>query len=123
MDNKKEVQSRREFFKRAAKGVLPIVSALSISSIPIQLSAESPVNSCKYDCRFGCEGCSGSCYEECEGTCKDGCYSTCTGKCSGECQGNCKDDCVGNCFNTCQGGCQNSCSGSCSDSCAGSSKI
>lgn len=122
-DNKNEVQTRREFFKKAAKEVLPIISILSISCFPIQLSAESPVNSCKDDCFYVCGGCSRSCYEECEGQCKDGCFRTCTGRCDSTCQGNCKDDCVGNCFKTCQGGCQNSCSGSCSNSCAGSSKI
>ena len=123
MDDSIKIQTRREFFKKAARGALPILGAIALINAPIVVHAEEKVSmSCKYDCRFGCEGCTGSCYEECQGQCKDGCFRTCLGRCDNDCQGNCKGDCTGNCDKTCQGGCQNSCSGSCSDSCAGSSK-
>lgn len=125
MNDSKEIQTRREFFKRAAKGILPIIGSVAIVGMPIKIFAkEEPrmgCSGCKDECFLGCGGCAYGC-EGCTGTCNDGCQSTCVGGCSGECQGNCKDDCVGNCYKTCQGGCQNSCSGSCSDSCAGSSK-
>ncbi len=119
-----EIQTRREFFKKATRRVLPIIiGGMTLSSLPtITNAAEMQILSCPGDCYRQCGWCSYNCYEECRGTCKDGCDSTCSGRCSGECHGNCKGDCTGNCNKTCQGGCQNSCSGSCSDSCAGSTK-
>lgn len=115
-ENKKEVQTRREFFKNAAKGLLPIIGVIAISGIPqIAVAKENAPMGCKNDaCRGGCEN---YCARGCDRACEDNCSGTCEG-----CQGNCRGDCVGNCYETCQGGCQKSCSGSCSDSCAGSSK-
>lgn len=62
-----ELQSRREFFKKAAKGVLPILGAVVLANVPniANASASSPM---------GCETCVGNCY---------GCSGTCGGKCQG----------------------------------------
>ena len=49
MDKKKrneEIQSRREFFKNAAKGTLPILGAIILSNIPIAAKA-SETQSCR----------------------------------------------------------------------------
>lgn len=64
---KEELQSRREFFKKAAKGALPILGAIVLANAPAFANAakEAPV---------GCETCVGSCY---------GCSGTCGGKCQG----------------------------------------
>ncbi len=116
MDDSKKIQTRREFFKKAARGMLPIFGAIVLSGTPVaSYTKESHPMGCKNDaCRGGCEN---YCARGCDRACEDNCSGTCEG-----CQGNCYGDCVGNCKETCQGGCQNSCSGSCSDSCAGSSK-
>lgn len=91
-----ELQSRREFFKDAAKKALPIIGAIALASSPIlaQAAEKEPM------------GCTGTCY----GACKNACTS-----CSTTCQGGCKHACTG-CSTTCQGTCSNSCKGTCSRS-------
>lgn len=71
-----ELQSRREFFKKAAKGALPILAAVAMASAPnIIKAAENTPMGCNY-------GCSGVCYSSpCQGTCSGGCRTTCTGTC------------------------------------------
>lgn len=106
--NKKneELQSRREFFKKAAKTVLPILASIVLASTPTILKAKETTPQW---CRFGCAGfCAGQCYASCVG----GCYVGCVG-----CVGFCKVQCIG-CIGTCQGTCLNSCSGGCINSCA-----
>ena len=81
--NNEELQNRREFFKKAAKGALPILGAIVLASTPTILSAKSSVPSA------GCEGCTGLC-------------TGCTGctSCSGWCEGGCKGctGCSANCY-------------------------
>ena len=114
---KQELQTRREFFKKAAKGTLPVLGAIALSGVPI-ISIASERNPMECSCTAGCQtACQRGCARDCYAACAD----SCSGRCKG-CQGNCYGDCVGNCKDTCQGGCQNSCSGSCQNSCAGSSK-
>ena len=79
-----ELQSRREFFKRAAKGALPILAAVALASAPnlINAATEAPM---------GCnKGCAGTCYGNCVGSCRTGCTRTCSGWCSETCKGHCK---------------------------------
>ena len=83
-----ELQSRREFFKKAAKGALPILGAIVLANAPVIASAseESPMG-CKYMCANTCLGtCKGSCYSNCTGNC----YRTCSGSCDGSCSGSCR---------------------------------
>ncbi len=87
MDTKnpnEELQSRREFFKKAAKAALPVVGAVVLSSLPIVKSEAAT------DCEFFCQyGCSGSCNDGCKGGCKEGCYYGCRTTCHGTCSGGC----------------------------------
>ena len=104
-----ELQSRREFFKNAAKATLPILGALLVSSNSLIAKAInddagycSHCNSnCTNGCRTGCHrGCGNNCYVNCEGythkyhpsgecaTCKYNCAG-CQGQCSGTCSGTC----------------------------------
>ena len=89
MDKKErneEIQSRREFFKNAAKGALPILGAILLANAPViarAADAEAPM------------GCTDTCTGACYGSCK-GCSTTCTGTCSHGCKG---------CSTTCTGGC------------------
>lgn len=83
--NNEELQSRREFFKKAAKATLPMIAAVALASAPaiVNASEAAPM------------GCTGTCYGACYGGCK-GCSTTCTGTCSHSCRG---------CSTTCTGGC------------------
>lgn len=79
MKKNEELQSRREFFKKAAKGALPILGAVVLANAPV-ISQATEADRCYagYACTGGCSG-------SCKGTCKFGC----TG-CSGSCKGTCK---------------------------------
>lgn len=99
-ENREELESRRQFFKKAAKAALPILGAALLSNVPlITKAAESGGEYCEYGCSYSC---SGSCAGRCTGTCSGGCKGGCGGACSYSCQ------------NTCKGRCQGSCSGGCS---------
>lgn len=86
MENKKkneELQSRREFFKKAAKSALPILGAIVMASTPGMLNAaeSSPM------------GCS-----------SDGCSYTCNTSCARACRGTCNSLCMNSCYKSCNGG-------------------
>ena len=72
-----ELQSRREFFKSAAKAALPIVGAVVLSQLPVKMQA---ANGCNDGCSYSC---STSCQKDCRGYCHYGCKNTCSGSCSG----------------------------------------
>lgn len=91
MDKKRmdeELQSRRDFFKKAAKGALPILGAIVLASMPnvVNAAEKTPM------------GCTGTCYGTCTGSC-EGCKYTCVGSCKNGCT---------SCKETCSGGCKNS---------------
>ena len=46
-----ELQSRREFFKKAAKSALPILGAIVLAGAPLISKAEQPMG-----CNYGCSG-------------------------------------------------------------------
>ena len=73
-NEKEEIQSRREFFKNAAKGALPILGVALLASNPIVAKAAVTPNGCA---RYGC----GICTNSCKGECKGGCRYTCSGGC------------------------------------------
>ena len=91
-----ELQSRREFFKKAAKGMLPMIGAIALASSPVLSQAAKEISS-PCDCSGACSGtCRGSCKGTCDGACMGGCKGTCTGTCSGSCTGTCRGGCSGN---------------------------
>ncbi len=81
-----ELQSRREFFKEAAKKALPILGALALASTPVFAQAvESEQSSCA-----GCNNrCMNSCFNTCHGTCNKHCADNCNGNCRGTCSNAC----------------------------------
>lgn len=89
MDNNKkneELQSRREFFKSAAKAALPVIGAVILSNVPSQLFAAGPHYGSK-NCGTTCKnGCVGSCWEECNSTCSGTCNTTCYSGCYRGCK-------------------------------------
>lgn len=99
--NKGELQSRRDFFKKAAKSALPILGAIVLAGMPnVVKAAETPM---------GCETtCSGACRDNCHYTCLDTCRGGCNDTCSRTCKGRCTYTCEGSCTNTCEGTCKRS---------------
>ena len=91
-NNKKneELQSRREFFKKAAKGALPILGAIVLAGAPGILNATESAPM----------GCSNGCYTSCANTCKGTCVGGCNSRCSG-----CGTACGHGCATGCSGGC------------------
>lgn len=70
--NKKneELQSRREFFKSAAKGVLPILALTALgSTIFTACEKEEDGKTCAA-CTNECSGCGFGCQDDCSGSCK-----------------------------------------------------
>ena len=93
----KEVQSRRDFFKKVAKGALPILGAVVLSSVPVLTKAESVPTGCSSDgCSYTCQtSCARACRGTCNAVCQDSCYNNCTGSCKSTCMGSCKGSCRG----------------------------
>lgn len=82
--NNEELQSRREFFKKAAKGALPILGAIALAATPaIMKAAETPMgcsySDCSMSCSGGCMGCSGGCQGSCSQACSSNCFTYCRG--------------------------------------------
>lgn len=79
-----EVQSRRDFFKKAVKASLPIIGIAVLASNPVVAKAAEAATDCNYGCGRSCSyGCSSSCAGSCQGGCKGSCYQSCKGGCSG----------------------------------------
>lgn len=90
-NKKDELQSRRQFFKNAAKGILPILGAIALANMPLLSNAEGLEAT-------GCNGCASSCMASCKGTCNGGCKSSCKYECSGGCKTGCRNTCKNSCY-------------------------
>ena len=91
-----ELQSRREFFKKAAKGALPILGAIVLAGNPLlSKAAEEPTMGCDYNCVY-------SCYTYCQNTCSGRCDNSCSGSCRTGCSGSCNTTCYSTCMGTCR---------------------
>lgn len=73
-----DLQTRREFFKKAAKGALPILAFSMLGS--------TILSSCGDD---DDEQKPSGCGTECSGGCKLECLGSCSGSCSGSCDSGC----------------------------------
>lgn len=75
-----ELQSRREFFKKAAKGVLPIIALLAVANNPIVAKTTKTmgctIDACTATCMGACKGTCRGCAHSCSGTCLSGCSSS-----------------------------------------------
>lgn len=82
-----ELQSRREFFKKAAKGALPILGAIVLANAPAILKAKKTPMGCEYSCLAMCaDNCSGRCQESCTSSCNRSCATYCNGGCTTGCR-------------------------------------
>ncbi|MCI5627543.1 MAG: Cys-Xaa-Xaa-Xaa repeat radical SAM target protein [Porphyromonadaceae bacterium] len=94
-----ELQSRRQFFKKAAKATLPILGAIVATNLPfVSHAATNHESETENSCSWGCSGgCSGSCGRVCSYGCSNSCAGSCSGACKGYCQGSCKGSCAYGC--------------------------
>ena len=77
-EKNEELQSRREFFKKAAKGALPIL-ALTVVGPAVLSSCTKEDDD---DENGGCgNSCAGSCQKSCSGSCDSGCMDHCNNSC------------------------------------------
>ncbi|WP_365314419.1 Cys-Xaa-Xaa-Xaa repeat radical SAM target protein [uncultured Prevotella sp.] len=92
-----KIQSRREFFKKAISGVLPILGAVMLGNVPniVKAVEKEPMGCSAY--------CEGSCYRACYHGCNMTCMESCKGACQGSCQGTCRNSCSGSCSGSCYG--------------------
>ena len=93
-----EFLTRRTFFKKVSKKILPIIGSIVIANIPnIAVSNSKTPNDCISSCKIACAN---NCYTGCEGKCSDHCAHSCSENCSGHCTGTCKSTCDSTCKNT-----------------------
>ena len=119
----KELQTRRDFFKKAGKKILPLFASLSLVAqiIPIKAIAKEQIG-----CGWTCMGtCMTGCLYSCGGSCLNGCYMSCMNACAmscgNSCRGGCNDTCAqgcSSCVAECRIGCGKGCSGSCIAQCS-----
>ena len=83
--NNEDLQSRRDFFKKAAKKALPILGAIVLANAPVIAHAGN------LESTNGCNGCAGGCMASCKGTCNGGCKGSCKYECSGGCKTGCRN--------------------------------
>lgn len=94
-NEEKETQSRREFFKEAAKKALPLLGVVALMSNPVISKAVENENI----------GCNGYCSQHCSAGCANSCTGDCVGDCKNTCLGKCKGSCGSYCTQNCSSGC------------------
>ena len=95
-DQKKELLNRREFFRKTAKNVLPIIAIIGTPSIFLGCNSG--------DDESGCSSCSSLCSSDCSSSCTwqssssactdcgSSCYSACTSTCKNTSSKDAQDD-------------------------------
>lgn len=79
-NGKEELQSRRQFFKRAAKGTLPILGVMVFGNVLLSSCGDDKDEDDEPK-PSGCNGCSGSCSNSCSGSCEESCSAACAFNC------------------------------------------
>ena len=122
------LQTRRQFFKKAVHHTLPILGTLLLGPTLFGCekddedddrdSSDNNVRSCtEYNCT---QQCSGTCRYTCLGGCKGTSGGGCKGMCLGACDASCGNSCVCTCVAECAGGCsKGGCYTSCQTTCTG----
>ena len=90
-NEKEELLHRREFFKKAAKGTLPIIAAIVAPPLLVGCDKNEDFTGCA----------------DCSGTCASDCSSSCIGQSSSSTCSNCANNCMGGCDTTCSNTCKN----------------
>ena len=94
----KELQSRREFFKTAAKKSLPLLGiVVGLNMLAACEKDNENEGSSNSGSSGSGSGCNGSCTSKCSSSCTGGCSSGCKNNCVG---GSCKEMCIHSCKGT-----------------------
>lgn len=99
-----EILSRRGFFKKAAKGTLPMIALIGFGSVQTLFTSQVAAQ--------GCQDCTGACRNDCTSACRDNCVGDCRDNCKGDCRDNCKGDCRNDCTSACRSNCYSFCTSS-----------
>lgn len=83
-----KIQSRREFFKNAAKRGLSILGTMMLASTPATTQAKETPMGCNTNCQLACAV---NCFSGCRGKCADNCAKSCSKSCLYGCKGGCKN--------------------------------
>lgn len=125
-----ELISRRRFFKKASKGMLPMLGAF-VAGPTVIMSTLASCGDCD-DCEAACmDNCQSSCSGSCSGGCANGstgsgcsdCSSSCNNSSTGSTCSNCANDGSSSCKDTCRGDCGSNCSSSCEGSATGKTSV
>ncbi len=101
MENQREnLINRRNFFRKSANRILPLLSGIFLGSIPANI-IKATTQYCP----------------SCENDCKDTCFQVCRMTCFSSCQDRCRGGCADACAITCRYGCKGTCDLSCNWSC------
>ena len=90
-NNQDKLQSRRQFFKKTASFVIPMMGIVATGGLGTLLS------SCSKEDDPYCNTCSNGCSTQCSNDCSTACGDSCRVNCSRSCHRDCKGGCVGNC--------------------------
>ncbi len=78
-EKSENICSRREFFKKAAKGVLPILGMTILGPTLLSSCKKDDCSDCVYSCSDSCiTGCKNSCDASCSAGCTNSCKTTCS---------------------------------------------
>ena len=84
-----ETYNRRNFFKKSARLVLPILGLIAGASWET-FAQSNRVTNCPGDCNATCKGlCAVGCDNGCIGTCRFMCGDACTSTCANSCHSSC----------------------------------
>lgn len=118
MVEKKDVYTRREFFKIVCGKVLPAI-CLTLPSYCLWGCKSSKVVEHNADGKLqrgvSPTSCNNGCQASCNSLCRVGCGVSAKGSCEG-----CHGACVGTCRTSCNYNCQSTCKEMCHSSCRGS---
>ena len=105
---KKEIISRRQFFKKSAGIVLPAIGMAILPQVFTSCEIDEPyIDPDSLGGGSGCKNCSSSC------TCNTLCNDLCEDSCLTECGGQCSNSCRTSCYESCREGCGSSCKKMC----------
>ena len=83
-----ELQSRRQFFKNAAKAALPVFGIIVLANT-VGFANATTVSGCGGSCQDYCTGhCQTTCNISCKNHCRDDCGATCKYTCHNTCKNN-----------------------------------
>ena len=92
-NNRDKLQSRRQFFKKTASFVIPMMGIVATGGLDAFLSScskdDDPLNDEPQGCKTCTNSCGENCYTVCVSSCRQGCGTDCAWSCETGCRGVC----------------------------------